>query len=95
VDDRIIYEEVWPWGRMIHLRLTHHAFATSIYKSFLPLSSIPIAVIRHVEIGRLGLSKMMTISYYKTPDTFVTTSFPVGDMDAWRRAFKSIGITVE
>jgi hypothetical protein len=95
VTDDIIYQEIWPWGCMIHLKLTSRSFATSIYKSFLPLTTIPLANIRHVEIGRLGLSKMMTISYYKNSDTFVTSSFPVSAMDAWRRAFQSVGITVD
>ena len=95
MEQRVIYQEVWPSGRLIHLKLTSHALATSIYKSFLPFTTIPTAAIRHVEIGRLGLSKLMTISYYKTPDTFVTTSFPIRDRDAWRRAFRTLGIAVD
>jgi hypothetical protein len=34
IDDTLIYEEIWPWGRMMHLRLTSHCFATSVFKSF-------------------------------------------------------------
>ena len=79
---------------MIHLKLTDDTFATSIYKCFLPLTTTPISAIRQVEIGRFGLSKMMTISYYKTSGAFVTASFPVRDMETWRRVFKSLGITV-
>jgi hypothetical protein len=94
MDERIIYQEIWPSGRVIHLKLTADTFATSIYKSFLPLATIPISAIRQVEIGRFGLSRMMTISYYQTSDTFVTASFPVRDMETWRRVFKRLGITV-
>jgi hypothetical protein len=93
MDERIIYQEIWPSGRVIHLKLTADTFATSIYKSFLPLATIPISAIRQVEIGRFGLSRMMTISYYKASDTFVTASFPVRDMEMWRRVFKRLGIT--
>jgi hypothetical protein len=95
VGDGIIYQEIWPSGRLIHLKLTSRTFTTSIYKSFLPLSTIPLTSVRHVEIGRLGLSKMMTISYYKNSDTFVTSSFPISDMDAWRGAFQRLGIAVD
>ena len=95
VDDTLIYEEIWPWGRMMHLRLSSHLFATSVFKSFLPLTTIPIASIRRVEIGRLGLSKMMSISYYKDSSTFVTSSFPASNMAAWRQAFRSVGIAVD
>ena len=95
VEDTLIFEEIWPWGRMIHLRLTSHRFATSIFKSFLPLTTISVSSIRHVEMGHLGLSKMMSISYYKDSSTFVTSSFPVSNMAAWRQAFTTIGISVD
>ena len=95
IEDTLIYEEIWPRGRLMHLRLTSHRFAISVFKSFLPLTTIPIASIRHVEIGRLGLSKMMSISYYKDSSTFVTASFPVSNMAAWRQAYRSVGISVD
>jgi hypothetical protein len=88
----VIYQEIWPWGRIIHLKLTPHAFSTSIYKSFLPLTSIPVASIRRVQIERLGLDKSLTISYYKDSTTFVTKSFPADDLQSWRRAFERVGI---
>jgi hypothetical protein len=94
VDDTFIYEEIWPRGRMMHLRLTSHLFTTSVFNSFLPLTTIPIASIRRVAIGRLGLSKMMSISYYKDSSTFVTSSFPASNMAAWRQAFRRVGISV-
>jgi len=95
VEERLIYQEIWPWGRLIHLKLTTHVFMTSIYKSFFPLTTISITTIRHVEIGRVGFSKMMTIGYDKPSDMFVTRSFPAGHMPAWRQAFKTLGIRVE
>jgi hypothetical protein len=95
MDQRLIYQEIWPWGRLIHLKLTTHEFMTAIYKSFFPLTTISITAIRHVEIGRVGFSKMMTIGYDKPRDMFVTRSFPVRNMHAWRHAFKTLGIRVE
>jgi hypothetical protein len=91
-EDPVIYQEMWPWGRLIHLRLTAHTFTTSLYKSFFPLTTIPLTTIRRVEIGRLGFSKMMHISYYGNATTFRTASFPVSNRDAWRRAFQTLGI---
>lgn len=95
VEDTLIYEEIWPRGRLLHLRLTSHRFATSVFKSFLPFTTIPIASIRHIKIGRFGLSKMLSISYYKDSSTFVTSSFPVSNIAAWRQAFRTVGISVE
>src|SRR3954467_10397267 len=95
VDDQLLYEEIWPWGGLMHVRLTSPLFVTSVFKSFLPLTTIPIESIRHVEIGRLGLSKMMSISYYKDSSTFVTASFTVSNIAAWRQAFRSVGISVD
>jgi transposase len=95
VEEHLIYQEIWPSGRLIHLKLTTLVFITSIYKSFFPLTTISITAIRHVEIGRLGFSKLMTIGYDKPIDLFVTKSFPVRDIQAWRQAFKTLGIMVE
>ncbi len=95
MEEHLIYQEIWPSGRLIHLKLTTLVFITSIYKSFFPLTMISITAIRHVEIGRLGFSKLMTIGYDKPIDLFVTKSFPVRDMQAWRQAFKTLGIMVE
>jgi hypothetical protein len=91
----ILYQELWPQGRLVHLKLTTDVFVASIYKSFLRLRTIPIASIRHVEISHLGLSKVMTISYYKTTDRFITSSFPIRDITAWRQAFKRMNIVVD
>jgi hypothetical protein len=95
VNDGILYQEIWPRGRMMHLRLTDDTFTASIYKSFWLLRRIPTAGIRHVEIVRLGFSTMMAISYYKTTTVFITSSFAIRDKDAWRRTFQSIGIIVD
>src|SRR5689334_5817174 len=95
VEDTLIYEEILPRGRLMHLRLTSHCFVISVFKSFLPLTTIPIASIRQVEIDRLGFSKMLSISYYKDSSTFSTSSFPVSNMAAWRQAFRTVGISVD
>jgi hypothetical protein len=63
VENVVIYQEVWPLGRIVHLKLTSRSFMASIYKSFIPLANIPLPTIRHVEISRIGLSKVMAISY--------------------------------
>ena len=93
--DDVIYQEVWPLGHISHLKLTSQAFMASIYKLFIPLATIPVTAIRHVEISRLELNKVMAISYYKTPNTFTTATFSIDDMEAWYHAFISVGITVD